>query len=96
LAILEAWAAGVPTIQSAGCNLPQGFELGAALETGTAPSAIAEAIDKAATLPGDQYEMMANNASQLIRSGFSPEVVGRRWAAIYRGQPGDHDAAGRA
>lgn len=87
LAILEAWAAGIPTIQSQGCNLPQGIARGAAIETGTDPAAIMQAIDRAIAQPIDQYEAMVDNATTLMKDDFSPEVIGLRWAHIYRGQP---------
>lgn len=86
LAILEAWAAGLPTIQSEGCNLPQGIDSGAALLTGTSAQEIASVINHAISLPAQVYAEMADCATRLIEDSFSPAVIGQRWAAIYRGQ----------
>lgn len=84
LAILEAWAAGTPTIQSAGCNLPEGFRRGAALETGTSGAEIAAAIDRAVALAPGDYRAMTDSATALMADSFSPDAVGRRWAGLYR------------
>ncbi|MBI1180247.1 MAG: glycosyltransferase [Alphaproteobacteria bacterium] len=41
MAVLEAWAWGLPVFMTAACNLPEGFRAGAAVRVGTSPAGIA-------------------------------------------------------
>ncbi|WP_448658019.1 glycosyltransferase [Sphingomonas sp. CJ99] len=83
LAIIEAWAAGTPTIHSAGCNLPQGFAEGASIETGTGAADIAAAIDAAVALDPARHRAMAQAAATLAARDYSLSAIGARWASIY-------------
>jgi poly(glycerol-phosphate) alpha-glucosyltransferase len=83
MAMLEAWAAGIPTIMSAHCNLPVGFSAGAALETGTEAGAIAGALGRALALDEATWSAMAKGALMLAQTRFAPDAVSARWAEIY-------------
>lgn len=83
MAILEAWAAAVPVIMTAECNLDQGFSRGAALECGYTPQAIGAALATAiAMAPSDHHAMGA--AGQALANGpFSAKTVADQWCASY-------------
>ena len=74
MAILEAWAAGTPTLMTAACHLPQGFAAGAALDCGIEPLAIDDS----------DWARMAEAALDLARGPFSADHVSRRWVEAYR------------
>lgn len=83
MVILEAWAAGVPTAMSRHCNLPEGFETGAALDSGTDVDSIAGAL---ATLLDDDAQTRADRcaaARALVNRRFSPQVVREQWMTTY-------------
>lgn len=84
MAMLEAWAAGTPTIMSSGCNLPLGFERGAALECGTSPTAIAPVLARALTMDDDGWASHAQAARTLASGPFAPATIAARWANTYR------------
>lgn len=84
IAILEAWAAGIPTIQTPACNLPEGIEAGAALPCGYAASEIATALEQAFACGGDQWRTMSRAANILASGPFSPAAVTGRWIEAYR------------
>jgi glycosyltransferase involved in cell wall biosynthesis len=44
MAVLEAWAFGLPVFMTQACNLPQSFACGAAIEIATAPEAMAATL----------------------------------------------------
>lgn len=86
MAVLEGWAAGVPAIKTGGCNIPEGFAAGAALECGTDAPGIAETFKAAFALAEPEWLQMSLRARTLATSRFSPEVVAAQWADVYRGQ----------
>lgn len=83
MAVLEAWARGVPTIMSAACNLPIGFGRGAALECGTDSHAIGRALGQALALEERTWREMALAALDCARQQFSAGVIARTWETIY-------------
>ncbi len=85
MAILEAWAAGTPTVMTAACHLPEGFAAGAAIECETGPASIGRALDQALALGPDAWNAMSSAASTLARGRFSAEQVAQAWIAAYRG-----------
>lgn len=84
MAMVEAWALGIPTIMTSSCNLPSGFLHGAALETGHSPTAIAAALHHALRLGSGDWLAMSKAAGILASSTFSPEAVGAQWIETYR------------
>jgi poly(glycerol-phosphate) alpha-glucosyltransferase len=84
MTILEAWAAGTPTIMTAACHLPEGFAAGAALECGTSAASIARTLGEALALDGDAWRPMSDAALRLARDRFSSGQVARQWVAAYR------------
>jgi poly(glycerol-phosphate) alpha-glucosyltransferase len=84
MAILEAWAAGTPTLMTAACHLPQGFAAGAALDCGIEPQAIADRLEHALAIDDSDWARMAEAALDLARGPFSADHVSRRWVEAYR------------
>ncbi|NCU11424.1 MAG: glycosyltransferase [Sphingomonadaceae bacterium] len=83
VAILEAWAAGTPVLMSEECNLPIGFAVGAAIDTGFAPARIAAALRDAFALDQAGWLDMARAANALATGPFSAEAIARAWAGAY-------------
>ena len=88
MSVLEAWSVGTPALISKACNLENGFAQGAALDCGTDPRAIADALIRAGSLPHAQYRIMSEAARTLIAREFAPPIVARKLRALYA------DAAG--
>lgn len=80
VAVLEAWAAGVPVVMSEECNLPIGFSQGAAIDSGYSPATIAAALRQALSLGTDDWLTMARAAHDLAAGPFSAEAISRQWA----------------
>lgn len=95
MAILEAWAAGTPTIMTPACHLPEGTQTGAALPCGTDVPSVARALEQALRLEPAAWDDMAGAALALARGRFAPAQVTRAWVSAYRGlvQPGTRVAA---
>lgn len=85
MAMLEAWAAGVPTVMSKACHLPEGFAAGAAIACGEDADSIAAALRQAFGQGESEWLAMARAARALAAGPFSPQQVGARWLATYAG-----------
>jgi len=83
MAILEAWAGGVPTLMTAACNLPEGFAEGAAMECGYSARDLSAVITRALGMGEMEWQVMADAATGCARRHFSPDVVARAWTGIF-------------
>lgn len=85
VAVLEAWAAGTPVVMSSECNLPIGFDQGAALDSGLTPESIATTLRRALTLSEAEWLAMAGAAQALAAGPFSAAAIAAQWEAAYAG-----------
>ena len=83
MAVLEAWAAGVPTLMSAQCHVPEGFAQGAAIDCGTMPASIAEALVTAFGMEETEWRAMSAAAADLASGPFGLGTITRKWGALY-------------
>lgn len=82
VAALEAWAAGTPMLMSERCNLPEGFQAGAAIDCGMTAATIADAIAKALDMTGAQWNEMSRAATALAGGPFGAAAVSRKWCDL--------------
>lgn len=83
MTLLEAWAAGTPTLQSTECNLPEGFAAGAALDCGMDCLSIRACLAQALAMPAEQWLAMAAAAHSLAVNTFSARTIAGHWADAY-------------
>ncbi|MBX7533252.1 glycosyltransferase [Qipengyuania sp. 1XM1-15A] len=83
MAILEAWAAGVPTIMTEHCHLPQGFAAGAAIRCGTQSEEIRAALVEALGKSDSEWQGMSRAALGLAGGPFSAGTISQRWEELY-------------
>ena len=84
MAVLEAWSHATPVLMSDACNLPAGFDAGAAMDCGDTRSSIAAALDRAFAMDDAEWTAMSQAALTLAAGEFSSAAVGSRWADTYR------------
>ena len=84
MSVLDSWAAGVPSVMTRHCNLPEGFAAGAALECGDTAGAIVPVLEQALTMAAPEWLQMARAAHDLACGPFSSPVIAARWASAYR------------
>ena len=82
-AILEAWAAGTPTIMTRECNLPEGFAQGAAFECGFSAEAVRLSLEVALATDPPQWLGMARSAQRLATTIFAPRTIANQWSQVY-------------
>jgi glycosyltransferase involved in cell wall biosynthesis len=84
MAVLEAWAAGIPAILTPECNLAIGFERGAAFRTGFTPETIYPALKAAHALPAQEWQVASACARALVADEFSEESVRSGLLELYQ------------
>lgn len=84
IAVLEAWAYGLPVFMTAACNLPGGFAADAAIRIETDPVALAATL--ARDLAGDYARLRAigANGRALVERDFTWDRAVDAYAALYR------------
>jgi poly(glycerol-phosphate) alpha-glucosyltransferase len=83
MAVLEAWACGLPVFMTANCNIPEGFGAGAAFRIGIEPEDIAGPLME--VLPQVGLLNRAGMAGrELARSKFSWERAARDWNEVHQ------------
>lgn len=83
MAVLEAWAHGLPVLMSAESNLPEGFAASAAIETGVDAARIARALSCLFAMSAEERKRMAQKGRRLVEQRFSLRSVAREMKAVY-------------
>ena len=84
VAVLEAWAYGLPVVMTEFCNLPEGFAAHAAIEVRPEPESLAAGLTRLVTMDGEQRRDMGRSGLQLVRDRFTWPVVADQMLAVYR------------
>lgn len=71
LAVLEAWAHGIPVLITSECNLPEGYAAGAAIRIGTDPFEIGAGIQELVGLPPHVRLNMGLKGQKLVAERFN-------------------------
>jgi glycosyltransferase involved in cell wall biosynthesis len=83
MAVLEAWAHAKPVLMTPECNLPEGFDAGAALQIGTTPEQIAGDLKQLAEMSDDDRRAMGACGRTLVATKFSWPQIGEQMRAVY-------------
>ncbi len=81
MAILEAWAHSVPVLMTRACNIPEGFEAGAALEIPTEPKQMAGILGNALSDP--QLPTLGAAGRELVERHFTWSKVAHELSGVY-------------
>jgi poly(glycerol-phosphate) alpha-glucosyltransferase len=84
MVLLEAWAYGKPVLMTPQCNLPEGFEAGAAVRIEPDEESIAEGLSAFLAMEEADRERMGANGRALASQRFSWPVIAAEMAGVYR------------
>lgn len=84
MAVLEAWAAGLPTLITRECNLGLAFRAGAAVEIICDPASLAETLVEVGKMPQPHLDQIGESGRALVSREFSEEGVVSRLEAMYQ------------
>jgi glycosyltransferase involved in cell wall biosynthesis len=83
MAVLEAWAHAKPVLMTPECNLPEGFEVHAALRIGTTPEEIAAGLKALREMSDDDRSQMGDHGRALVATRFSWPRIGEQMRRVY-------------
>jgi poly(glycerol-phosphate) alpha-glucosyltransferase len=83
MAVLEAWAYGLPVLMSRACNLTDGFKAGAALDSGTDDRHVARAIQSFFGMGPLRRADMGKKGRHLVESQFTWKAVVEKMDRTY-------------
>jgi len=81
--VVEAMSEGLIPLISQGCNFPDAFQKGLALDSGTEVASIRKIIEEAASIPPTKRNEHQNRCRQYALATYSLEVVARHQAFWY-------------
>jgi poly(glycerol-phosphate) alpha-glucosyltransferase len=84
MAVLEAWAHGLPVLMTPQCNLPEGVVHGAALSVDPAVDGLTAGLSALFGMSDDERTAMGRRGAALVVRRFTWPVVARRMQDVYR------------
>jgi len=84
MAVLEAWAYGLTVLMTEACNLPAGFESGAAFKVRPTPSSIADGLRAFGQAPATERRTMGENGRRLVEARYTWPQIACSMRAVYR------------
>jgi len=84
MAVLEAWSYRLPVIKTPACNLPEGFEAGAAIKIEPESSSIAHGLDQMASLTDKERTEMGRRGRALVEDRFTWKSVAQKMHHVYQ------------
>jgi poly(glycerol-phosphate) alpha-glucosyltransferase len=83
VSILEAWAYGLPVAMTTHCNLPQGFEAGAAVCIDTSATGIARGLLDLMIMSSGDRSAMGMRGRHLVERRFSWAAYAEQISSVY-------------
>lgn len=83
MAVLEAWSYGLPVLMTDACNLPEGFEAGAAMRMALHPHEMPRDLAAFLALDRTRLAAMGGNGLRLVESRFNWPGVAAQMRAVY-------------
>jgi len=83
MAVLEAWSYGLPVLMTSECNLPIGFESGAAVRIGGNVAAIATGLRELMEMSTTERQAIGERGRKLVVDQFSWKKAATEIRAVY-------------
>jgi len=84
VAVLEAWAHGLVVLKSIHCNMPEAFEKGFAVDTGTSVESVRRAILTLLNMSKQQREALAESGYHYVSKKYSWSIVCEQFDDLYK------------
>jgi poly(glycerol-phosphate) alpha-glucosyltransferase len=94
MAVLEAWSYRLPVLMTPQCNLPGGFEAGAAYRIEPTPDGIAEGLRAFMGADPDDRRETGERGRALVEAEYTWPRIARSMRAVYRWVLGEGERPG--
>jgi poly(glycerol-phosphate) alpha-glucosyltransferase len=83
MSVLEAWSYGLPVLMTDFCNLPEGFDAGAALRIAPDEDSIAQGLADLAAMTDPERHDMGMKGRTLVERQYTWEHIAAEMKAVY-------------
>jgi poly(glycerol-phosphate) alpha-glucosyltransferase len=83
MVVLEAWAHGLPVLMTAECNIPEGFEAGAAIPIEASPERIASGLQTLFSMTDAERKDSGLRGLALVTDRFAWPRIAEDMKAVY-------------
>lgn len=83
MSVLEAWAYRLPVVMTDLCNIPEGFNVNAAIQIEPTPTSIAAGLQKMMNISEKDLEIMGQNGRDLVEEQFSWDRIAEQMKDVY-------------
>jgi poly(glycerol-phosphate) alpha-glucosyltransferase len=91
MAVLEAWSYRLPVLMTPECNIPAGFEAGAAIQIEPEPDPIAHGLRQLLEMSSKERIEMGERGRELVERQFTWPRVAKQMHGVYRWMLGEAD-----
>ena len=81
--ILEAWSYGLPVLMTPQCHLPEGFQVGAALQIEANQESIAQGLDTLFSMSDHECQALGLRGRALVEKQFTWSKVASEMTSVY-------------
>ena len=83
VAVLEAWAYGIPVLMTDECNLPDGFTSQSAIRIVPSAKDIAGALEALMSMPSEELKAIGRNGQNLVAEKYNWSMVSNKMHRLY-------------
>ncbi|VGO21666.1 glycosyltransferase [Pontiella sulfatireligans] len=84
MSVLEAWSFRLPVVMTGFCNLPEGFDAGAAVQIEPNEDSILQGLEQLAALTDEELQAMGSNGRALVEERFTWSKIAENMAQVYQ------------
>lgn len=84
MSVLEAWAFGLPVVMTRECNLPEGFDAGAAIEVAADLDSVAAGLCRLLDLSDEDRSRMGAKGRYLVAQKYAWRSIAEKMLGVYR------------
>ena len=84
MAVLEAWAFRLPVLITPECNLPEAYDLNAAVRIEAEADSIAKALRSLMSISAEDRSRIAQNGRELVERQFTWTIAVEQMVGVYQ------------
>jgi len=83
MVILEAWSYGLPVLMTPHCNLPEGFQVGAAIQVEANQESIAQGLNALFSMSDNERQTLGIKGRKLVEEQFTWPKIAAEMSSVY-------------
>ncbi len=83
MVILEAWSYGLPVLMTPHCNLPEGFQVGAAIQVEANQESIAQGLNALFLMSDNERQTLGIKGRKLVEEQFTWPKIAAEMRSVY-------------